>query len=78
MASKPNITKMYSQAWLHPNKPPKGVDATKQSKWPQRPTSNKYTKGKQARTKQMPRSKQTSMDPNINTWIKGKKNSKKN
>ena len=29
-----NITKMYPYTWLHPNKPPKGMDATKQASGP--------------------------------------------
>ena len=57
--------KMHSQTWLHPNKPPKGNICYQTSKWPQIPTSDKPTKGKQTRTWQRPRSKQTSMDPKI-------------
>ena len=49
---------MYLHTWLHPNKPTKGMDATKQSNWPQRPTSdnpqreNVQGNGKEAKSKQ--------------------------
>ena len=46
VTSVPNITRMYSQAWLHPNKPQKGTDATKEVSGPKRPTSHKPTKGR--------------------------------
>ena len=64
-ASKPNITKMYSPTWLHPNKPPKGTDTTKQTKWPQRSTStNPQKENKQEHGKGLDLRKQA--------WIKHK------
>ena len=43
------------------------------SEWPQKPTSNKPLKGKQTRTWQRPRSKQTSMDLNQKAWKRANK-----
>ena len=66
MASKPNIMKMCPHIWLHPNKPPKGwMQPNKQVV----PKINKQQthKGNKTNTCQRPRSKQTSMDPNMNT-----------
>ena len=54
-----NITKMYSHTWSHPNKPPKGMDATKQIVWPQRLTStNPQRENKQEHGKGLDLSKQ--------------------
>ena len=57
-ANMPKITRMYSQHGCIQTSHQKG-GCNQTSKWPQRPTSNKSIKGKQARIWQWPRSKQT-------------------
>ena len=57
--SKPNITRMYSHIWLHPNKPPKGMDATKQASGPKdHYATNPYRENKQEHVKRLELSKQ--------------------
>jgi len=65
-ANMPNITMMYPYTWLHPNKPPKGM--MQPNKQVALKTNKQQThKGNKTNTCQRPRSKQTSMDPNMNT-----------
>ena len=56
---KPNIMTMYTQTWLHPNKSPKGMGATKQASDPKdQQATNPLRQNKQEHDKGLDLSKQ--------------------
>jgi len=59
----PNITRMYSLNVVASKQPTKGGRCNQTSKWSQRPTSNKPTKGK------ISKNKAKSLDLSKQAWI---------